>query len=120
MRGISLSVYLTHKHRDAKPLAGGLAGQEIEFTLWHMAALTLMLRAFMCEETRAKEHRMLAVLLAQRVHTLIQIGKSLHTNGLAKEIELAVVGLGEFGENHPGSTVRCANRAKGSFTLVRN
>src|SRR5215475_3397742 len=49
---------------------------------------------------------MLAILLPQRIHTLIQVRKPLHPDRLAKQIELAVVGLSEFRENHPGCSVR--------------
>ena len=61
-----------------------------------MSALTVMLRALMREETRAQKHRVPAILLAQRIHTLVQVRKPLHTDSFPKEIELAVVGLGKF------------------------
>jgi hypothetical protein len=41
------------------------------------------------------------------VHTLLQVRKPLYTDGLAEQIELAVVSLGALEADDPGSPVRC-------------
>src|SRR5215510_15283086 len=64
-------VNLPQKHRDAQPLARGLAWEELVLALRQMSALAVMLRMGVGEEARAQEHGMLPVFLAQRVHTLI-------------------------------------------------
>jgi len=48
----------------------------------------------------------LAVLLSQGIDTLVQVRKALHTDGLAKQIELAIVRFREFAKNDSGGTVR--------------
>src|SRR5712691_5206754 len=49
---------------------------------------------------------MLAVLLPQRIHTLIEMREPLQTNGLPKKIELTVIGFRELEQDDPGSTVQ--------------
>ena len=65
---------LTHKHRDAQTLAGCLTRQELLLPVRQSPALPIMLRAFVCEEAGAQKHRMLAVLLPQRIDTFVQVG----------------------------------------------
>jgi hypothetical protein len=100
------SAHFPHKHRDTKPLAGYLTGQEVLPALWQMPAFAIMLRTLMRQETGAQKHRMLAVLLTQGIHTFVQGRKPLHADGFSKEIKLAVVGLGELQEDDPGGAVR--------------
>src|SRR5262245_53632808 len=66
-------VDLPQKHRDAQPLACGLAWQELLLALRQMSTLAVMPRLGVSEEARAQEHGMLPILLPQRVHTLIQM-----------------------------------------------
>jgi len=54
-----------------------------------MCALAIMLRALMRQETGAQKHRVLAVFLTQSIHTLVQVRKPLHTDGLAKQLVLS-------------------------------
>src|SRR6266540_1584176 len=42
---------------------------------------------------------MLAIFLAQCIDALVKIGKPLQPNDFAKQIELAVIGLGKLAEN---------------------
>ena len=44
-------MHLTHKHRDPQALAGALTRKELECTFGQMPAFTIMLRAFVCQET---------------------------------------------------------------------
>src|SRR5262249_23122737 len=94
------------EHRDAQPFARGLAWEKLALSLRQMVTLAVMLRALMRQEACPYKHRVLAVLLTQGIHTFVQVGEPLHPDGLAKQIELAVVGLGEFAEDHPGCSVR--------------
>src|SRR5262245_26400841 len=55
----------THKHRNTQMLAGGLTRQ--------MSALAIVLGASVRQETRTQKHRMLAVLVPQGIHTLVQV-----------------------------------------------
>jgi len=66
-------VHVTHEHRDPQALAGGLTRQERATAIRQMPTRTVMLRALMREEARPQKHRVLAVLLAQRIDTLIKI-----------------------------------------------
>ena len=42
---------LTHKHGGPEVLTGGFSGEELLLPVRHMSALTVMLRAFRCQET---------------------------------------------------------------------
>src|SRR5262249_11076101 len=75
-------------------------------TLWQVSALTIMLCALGHQETRPEKHRMLAVLLPQRIHGLVQIREPLYADCFPKEIELTVIGLRELAQDHPGRAVR--------------
>ena len=87
---------LPQKHRDAQPFTRGLAWQELALTLRQMSALAVMLRVGVGEETGAQEHGMLPVFLTQRIHTLVQVRQPLQPDDLAKQIELAVIRLGQI------------------------
>ena len=56
-----------HTHRDPQALAGSLSRKPLSPALLQLPALTIVLRALVCQETRAQKHRMLAILLAQRI-----------------------------------------------------
>ena len=66
-------VDVTHEHREPQALAGGLTRQERAPAIRQMPTRTVMLRALMHEEARPQKHGVLAVLLAQRIDTLIKI-----------------------------------------------
>jgi hypothetical protein len=61
------------KHGDSQALAGGLPGKELALAIGQMSALAVMLRVSVCEETGAQKYGVLAVLLPQRIHTLVQV-----------------------------------------------
>ena len=60
-------VDLPQKHRDPQPFARGLTRQELALSFRQMSPLTVVLGMRVREKTRAKEDRVLAIFLAQRV-----------------------------------------------------
>ena len=86
---------LAHEHGDSQPSARRLPRQEDLLSLWQMPPLAVVLGMGVGQKTGPQEHRMLAIPLAQRVHTLIQVREPRQPDHLAKQVELAVIGFGE-------------------------
>lgn len=74
--------------------------------LGQMSPLALVLGMRVGQETGAQKDRMLAILLAQRIDALIQIGQPLQPEDVAKQIELAVIGLRELTKDYARRTIQ--------------
>src|SRR2546426_11852183 len=64
-------VHVAHEHGDPQPSARRLARQEDLLPLWQIPPLAGVLGMGVGEETRPQEDGVLAILLAQRVDTLV-------------------------------------------------
>src|SRR2546430_12875189 len=82
---------LAHEHRDAQPFACRLAWKQPMLSLRQMPPITVVLGMRVSQETRAQEHRMLAIFLTQHVHALLQVRQPLQPDHVAKQIELAII-----------------------------
>ena len=63
-------------------------GRSCLLALRQMSALAVVLCVGVGEEAGAQEHGVLAIFLAQRIHTLIQVRQPLQPDHLAKQIKL--------------------------------
>src|SRR2546430_126473 len=68
-------------------------------TLGQMPSITIVLGMGVGEKTRAQEHRVLAVFLAQRVHALVKVRQPLQPDHFPKQIELAIIRLRELAQD---------------------